>query len=131
MEYDKQKIKQMHKAQELKFFIVSLFVKGFQMRNSSFNRKHRTNYQEINGNSINLKQEPYDIEEDKRFEERIKKIARQLHIKNDDDPRWYENKLFKLFVDKGVCQLARETGIPRNSVSRTTIKVKKRIQDEI
>lgn len=132
LEYDKGKIRQMHKAGELGFFVISLFMKGFQMTNSSFNKKYRHIHREINGNSTHLKQESYDIEADKKFEETIKKVQEQLHIKNDDDPMWYQNNLFKFWIKEGtISELARKTDIPRNSISDTIAKVKKRIQDEI
>lgn len=132
LEYDQGKIKRMHKAQELGFFVVGLFIKGFQMTNSSFNKKYRHIHQEINGNSTLLKQESYDIDADKKFEETIRKVQEQLHIKNDDDPMWYQNNLFKFWIKEGtISELARKTDIPRNSISDTITKVKKRIRREV
>lgn len=135
LEYDNQKIIDIYERGEIKFFITRIFIILYTKKTSPFNRKYikyqslGTNKHKFSGNRND--DHSYDIEKDQDTEKKCTLIKEELKIENDDDPLWYENKLFLEFLAKGsIKKLAEDTQINYQSISSTIRKVRKRIKDK-
>ena len=134
LEYDNQKIINIYKQGEIKFFITKIFITLYTKKTSPFNRKYlRHEYPNpltTGSRKILIEQDDYDFEKDTNTEKKCTLIKQELKIENDDDPLWYENKLFLEFLSKGsIKKLAKDTQINYQSISTTIRKVRKRIKD--
>lgn len=102
------------------FYIISILIKCWRSTTSTFYRK-------------NLK--PYDTlpdlnnyEEDDNTQELY-----ELAIERLNELFWYDRMLFQTFVEENhtISSLARETGIPRTSVSLTIHRVRNYLKKEL
>lgn len=133
LEYDNEKIIEIYKRGEIRFFLTRIFTNLYKNKNSIFNRKYlRYEYPNPLNGSVHVlaEEEDYDFEKDKETEIKCSLIKRELKIKDDDDPLWYEKKIFLEYLDKGsIGKLAEHTQINYQSISTTLRNVRKRIKD--
>jgi len=134
LEYDNQKIINIYRRGEIKFFITRIFIILYTKKTSPFNRKYlRYEYPNplTGGSQVLIEKDDYDFEQDDNTEKKCALIKQELGIENDDDPLWYENKLFLEFLAKGsIKKLAEDTQINYQSISSTIRKVRRRIKDK-
>ena len=102
------------------FYICAILLKAWRSKTSPFYRKYLAPSSELYDTSAD---EPEDVT-DELYNLAIKKLE-GLH--------WYDQLLFKTYVDEGhsISSLSRATGIPRTSISLTINRVRKYLQKEL
>jgi len=130
-EYDKQKIKEIHKKGQLKYFFTKIVMNNFNSTTSPFYSKYRKNGYKVGINDlkhIGEKVEKYDNKLDKM----VDFIKKHLANKGTDTRReWYKKTLFKVYMEVGsYLGVSEKTGIPVSNIFLTINELKKEIEDK-
>lgn len=109
------------------FYVIRIMLNSWRSTTSPFYRIYRTHSEQIN---INSYLEENDIEDEKTedLEPLIQRVRTELGALY-----WYDQKLFSLYADEGhsISSLARETKIPRTSISLTINRVRNHLKSKI
>ncbi len=129
LEYDKQKIINLYRQGQIKYFLTKIFINLYKKEHGLFYKQYPRNEFPINGTRIIEDEECYDLERDKEIEKKCALINQELKIENDDDPLWYDKKIFLEYLEKGsIKKLAEDTKIKYQSINTTIRKVRDRIK---
>ena len=102
------------------FYIVAILLRCWRSKTSPFYRQHLAPTSAISDPKENQ-------------EEDLTQELYNLAIKKLEGLHWYDQLLFKTYVDEGhtISSLSRATGIPRTSISLTINRVKNYLQTEL
>lgn len=109
------------------FYVIRIMMNSWKSTTSPFYRIYRKNLYDFSSISY-LEEDIADNMDEFEIEEvsiKIKKELSQLH--------WYEQQLFKIFVDEQhtMSSLSRATQIPRTSISLTINRIRDHIKTKI
>lgn len=109
------------------FYIVRIMLNQWRSTTSPFYRIYRKNQCQIDLDLYLLRNDVAD-EPEPEHEDRTDKIKSELC-----NLSWYERKLFELYSEDGytISSLARETGIPRTSLSLSINRVRKHLKEKL
>lgn len=130
LEYNNEKIIDIYRQGRIRFFFARICTNLYRNKNSTFNKKYLRYEYPLNG-SVLIEDENYDFEKDEEYESKRRLVQKELKIKNDDDPLWYENSIFKHYLKEGtIIKLAKNTGIKYQSLETTIRRVRNRIRKQ-
>ena len=109
------------------FWVIRTMMNSFRSTTSAFFKLYRGTFEQI---SLDTYLEENDIAEEQveNIEELANKIKKEL-----DKLYWYDRQLFELYAhsEHSISSLARETKIPRTSISLTVNRVRNHIKQKI
>jgi hypothetical protein len=110
------------------FYLVRMLITNWNSKTSPFytkNIKNSTLCEEIS----------YELEDpsDKETEqEETKTLMYEIAKRELDQLHWYDRELFLLYIDQpNISQLARDTGIPRTSISLSINRIKSHLKSKL
>lgn len=109
------------------FWCIRVMLNSWRSTTSPFFKIYRGHLEQIPLDSY-LDNNDIEDEVEQNIEEVTKKIKNEL-----TKLYWYDRQLFELYTEEShtISSLARETGIPRTSISLTINRVKKHIKSKI
>jgi DNA-directed RNA polymerase specialized sigma24 family protein len=109
------------------FYIIRIMLNQWRSTTSPFYRIYRKNECQIDLDSYLSRNDVAD-EPESDSQDRTDEIKSELC-----NLPWYERKLFELYSEEGytISSLARETGIPRTSLSLSINRVKKHLKEKL
>lgn len=125
------------KAQELvdkghaRWFLVRIMLNSSRGRGSEYYRLYRPAHNELQESHTDTPDSSYDHDVDKVTEWIYGILEDMLH---DDVEMWYRSTIFKLCIEQdrlNFSKLARETGIPRTSISQAYNETIRYIKEKI
>lgn len=130
LETDDEKLKGLHKKNELKFYTVRIILNLIQSKTSPFYKKYRM--------STSVFSEPcspcvVETIEPEGFDDRLKRELRnERAIQIIDTLYWYDKTIVNLYLELGSYRaIEKDTGIPWESCYSTIRKVIKQIRNEL
>lgn len=110
------------------FWVIRTMLNSWRSTTSAFFKIYRGQFEQISLESYLADDNDIEDEGGENLEEMAKKIESELA-----KLYWYDRELFKLYSDGGhtISSLARETKIPRTSISLTINRVKSHIKTKI
>lgn len=142
LQYDNEKIIDMHNRKCLKFFTIRIALNQFRSKNSKFyyqNFKHQNSSLSIahdelieNSDAILYSNELYELQGETQYDIIEKKI---VSIENEiQNLRYFEREILKLYLQLGTYKkVSEDTGIPirtianavKNAINNVQLKLKK------
>jgi len=114
-----------HSKGQLKFYVVRIILNQVS-RNGQFTKSHSLI---ASREPVHTQAECFDIERQHHAQRQRKEAFEDQLVSEVDELYWYDQKLFKLYLDKGSYRKVTEaTGIPPKSVWETVNKVKQQIR---
>lgn len=130
--YDKNRIANIYRRGQIKWFLIAIFKRLYERKYGRWRHgiliEEKSYDYSVCGADRLIDYDEYDLEKDREVEEKIALVKSELNIKDDDDPLWYEKKIFLEYLDKGsIKKLSEDTKINYQSINTTIRKVKNRI----
>jgi hypothetical protein len=109
------------------FYVIRIMLNSWRSTTSPFYRIYRAHSEQIDINSY-LQENDIEDEGSTDTEHIIQSIRSELSTLY-----WYDQKLFSLYANEGhtISSLARETKIPRTSISLTINRVRNHLKSKI
>jgi len=109
------------------FYIVRIMLNSWRSTTSPFYRIYRKDQCQVELESYLAKNDVVD-ESTEQAEDRTDQIKSELSMLS-----WYDRKLFELYSEEGytISSLARETKIPRTSISLSINRVRKHLKQKL
>ena len=135
---NKEKIENLIEKDELVFWIARIMINQYHSKTSPFYKKYKKYYEDKNENFVlgcwndqYINNSPGRIhriiEEDGvkqkiQFEKDIERINKKLK-----EIHWFDSEIFRIYhqMDFSLNQMEKETGINRNTLYKSIVKVKK------
>jgi predicted transcriptional regulator len=135
---DKKKIEKLIDKNELVFWIAKIMVNQYHSKTSPFYKKYRKYYEDKNENfvlgcwndqyinnspgRIHRIIEEDGVEKKKQLEKDIEKVNKKLK-----EIHWFDSEVFRIYyqMNFSLNKMEKETGINRNTLYKSIVKVKK------
>lgn len=117
--YSKPNLSSIVESGGLRFYLVRIMMIQWRSKTGPFYKQFGDHWhREIPQNLIDEKEEPLDVE-------RVNRLLKELN--------WYDTMLFKTFIEGNhtYSSLARDTGIPRTSISLTVNRIREYIKQNL
>ena len=123
LDYDEQKIVQIHGRNQLKFFVCKIIMNQAHSNTSAYYKqyKHKEKFY-----LSDITPEKYDYDFDTKLHKTLSEITLYSSLSDDN---WYRAELFKLYIEAGsVRKLSANIGIPTMSIHRSITEFKHEIK---
>lgn len=123
-----ERILELHGRGELKFYLASVIVKRTKDPNRWF--RNYGSFEDLPENHAQSA-DTFDINERLLFEEKEEKMLQEIeHLDDHFKTHFFRNVVKALAKHESMRELSRETGIPRNTISRAVKKVRDHLNEK-